>query len=109
MTTPAPERTCAAVGCTNHVPRTHSPGRPPIYCSPACRPSATRTGLTVEIAHPDASNDGRPPERVWTVRLRRGQRTVTIADNLGWPSATALADQLQQLLTSRPNPGGAPR
>jgi hypothetical protein len=35
---------------------------------------------------------------VWTVRLRRGQQVVVIADDLGWPSANALAGQLDDLL-----------
>ena len=110
MTRPAPDRICAAADCTNPVPQTGAPGRPAVYCSAACRPSARRSDVTVEIAHPDTSPDGRPPERIWTVRLRRGQRTVTIADNLGWPSATALADQLEHLLLSRPRQErGAPR
>jgi len=38
-------------------------------------------------------------QRVWTVRLRRGQRVVVIADDLGWPSANALAGELSDLLS----------
>lgn len=93
--------TCAAHGCTNPVIR-QPRGRPAIYCSPACRPSrrTARPRLQVEIGHPDTSPDGRPTDRVWTVQLRRGPRTVTIADNLGWPSAATLADQLHDLITN---------
>ena len=98
--------TCAATGCTNPVPRTSRQGRPAIYCSPACRPPRR---LTVEITHPDTTPDGRAVERVWTVRLRRGRRTVTIAENLGWPSASALAGQLDQLLNRSQQERGAPR
>lgn len=93
-------RTCAAWDC-NNVVSTNAKGRPPIYCSPACRPGRRRTALTVEVGHPEASPDGRPAERVWIVRLRRGSRAVTIADNLGWPSANALATQLNDLLAAR--------
>ena len=98
--------TCARDGCTNPVARTGRQGRPAIYCSPACRPPRH---LTVEVTHPDTSPDGRPADRVWTVRLRRGHHTVTIADNLGWPSATALAGQLDQLINPPRQEPGAPR
>ncbi|MGH9284818.1 MAG: hypothetical protein ACRD0M_03970 [Acidimicrobiales bacterium] len=106
-TAPAPApTTCAAPGCDRPVPRGGT-GRPAIYCSLACRPSYHRPGILVEIDHPDASPDGRPTERVWTVRLRRGQRAVVIADNLGWPSAHALARQLNDVIHPRQHEGGA--
>jgi hypothetical protein len=57
-----------------------------------------RSVLTVEVEHPSATADGRPVERVWTVRLRRGQNVVVIAEALGWPSANALAGQLHDIL-----------
>ena len=97
---------CAAPGCNNVVERAHTPGRPAIYCSVTCRPSHHRTGVAVEVAHPDASPDGRDASRVWAVRLRRGQRVVTVADGLGWPSAAALANDLEALLLSRPRQEG---
>jgi hypothetical protein len=105
------QRTCAADGCDQPVPARTTPGRPFTYCSPDCRPSTKRADrtVTVEIDHPDRSPDGRPAERVWTVRLRRGTHTVTIADNLGWPTATALAHQLEQLLSPSRQRRGAPR
>ena len=94
--------TCARSGCDNPLPA-HRRGRRPIYCAPACRPSQARPGaLSVEVDHPEASPDGRPAERVWTVRLRRAERSVVIADSLGWPSAHALATQLEDLLTPPP-------
>jgi len=89
---------CAATGCANPVPRRRGPGRPALYCSPACRPKPPRSRVAVEVDHPDASPDGRSVERVWTVRLRRGRRVVVIADDLGWPSANALAGALDDLL-----------
>ncbi|MGI8984749.1 MAG: hypothetical protein ACR2HM_09505 [Acidimicrobiales bacterium] len=62
--------------------------------------------VLVEVDHPDASPDGRPPERVWIVRLRRGQQVVVIADDLGWPSAHALAGALGDLLHPGPRQKG---
>lgn len=107
-----PAATCAAPDCEQPVPRTNHTGRPAIYCSPGCRPSHNRTprraGVTVEIEHPDVSPDGRPADRVWTVRLRKGEHRVVIADNLGWPTANALAHQLNDLLNTTPaRTGGA--
>jgi hypothetical protein len=101
----ANQRTCANPDCDNIVPRRQRTGRPAIYCSTSCRPSAQHTAptITVEIGHPDRSPDGRPPQRVWTVRLRRGTHTVTIADNLGWPTAAALAEQLDSLIHGQPS------
>lgn len=97
---PAPVA-CAAPGCANLVPRRRGPGRPAIYCSTVCRPKHRRPGIVVEVDHPDVSPDGRPVERVWSVRLRRGQDVVVIADDLGWPSANALAGDLDDLLRPR--------
>ena len=93
---------CAAADCENPVPRRPGRGRPAIYCSPECRPTRCRPGVVVEVDHPEASPDGRRAQRVWTVRLRRGRRTVVIAEDLGWPSAHALAAQLEDLLGAAP-------
>jgi|BarGraIncu00222A_1022003.scaffolds.fasta_scaffold56289_2 hypothetical protein len=91
--------TCRATGCTNPVVANQR-GRPALYCSPKCRPSYSRSRrLTVEVEHPETCPDGRPPERVWMVRLRRGRRTVVVGEALGWPSAHALAGELNELLT----------
>ena len=95
--TPAPVA-CAAPDCANLVPRRRGPGRPAVYCSKLCRPRPGRRGIVVEVDHPEISPDGRPVQRVWTVRLRRGQQVVVIADDLGWPSANALAGALDDLL-----------
>ena len=103
--TPAPVG-CAAPGCTNPVPRRPGPGRPAIYCSPACRTNRRQPQIQVEIDHPDHSPDGRPVQRVWTVRLRRGQHIVIIANDLGWPTANALAQQLHHLLHPSPQQTG---
>lgn len=102
---------CAAAACTNPVPATGRPGRPAIYCSPSCRPArkpGTRRrppALTVEAV--DTNNDTNPPgrnPRSWTVRLRRGTTTVTVADHLGRFTATALAGDIQHLIAAE---GGA--
>lgn len=98
--TPAPVA-CAAPGCANLVPRRRGPGRPAVYCSIICRPKHRRPGIIVEVDHPETSPDGRPVSRVWSVRLRRGQQVVVIADDLGWPSANALADALEDLFRRR--------
>jgi hypothetical protein len=94
--------TCARPGCENPLPEQHR-GRRAIYCGPGCRPShARRSALCVEVDHPEASPDGRPAERVWTVRLRRASRSVVIAESLGWPSAHALASDLEDLRSPPP-------
>jgi hypothetical protein len=98
--------TCARPNCDNLVTR-NPRGRPTLYCSPGCRPSSAKSSrIAVEVEHPDTCADGRPPERVWTVRLRRGQRVVVIADALGWPSANALARELTDILTGPSRQGG---
>jgi hypothetical protein len=84
---------CAALECTNTVAR-NARGRPRIYCSKKCRPTRSRPRIVVEVDHPEVSHDGRSSERLWTVRLRRGNRSVTVAQGLGWPSAHALAMEL---------------
>ena len=96
---------CVAPGCTNPpAERRHRHGRPPLYCSPACRRRAAR--ITVEVDHDDLND--RPVGRVWHVRLRRRDRTVVIVDGLGRPSADYLADQITRFLlpTRRPRQGG---
>lgn len=108
---PAPEvpSICAREGCDEVVVRKPR-GRPARYCSPSCRPGAPRARrppVFVEVDHPDTSPDGRPAGRVWTVTLRRGPQAVVIADDLGWPSAHALARQLEDLLGPVPRRGGA--
>ena len=101
-----PPVSCAASGCDNPVPRRRGPGRPAVYCSPACRPHPPRSRIAVEVDHPDASPDGRAVARVWSVRLRRGRHVVVIADDLGWPSANALARALDDLLRPGAQPEG---
>ena len=104
--------TCAAPGCDRPVTR-GGPGRPRIYCTPACRPNATRataaTGsLTVHVDHEPVPDDTRPTGRIWKVQLQRAGRTVVIATDLGRPSADHLASQISELLNpSQQAHGGA--
>ena len=93
-------RTCAADGCDNPVPRRPGKiGRPPIYCSPACRPSRARPAVYVEAERADDSDD---PSRGWEVRLRRGEHVVVLQRQLGRFSATALAADVLALLEGSP-------
>jgi hypothetical protein len=88
---------CAAPGCDRDVVRYPGRiGRPPIYCSPACRPTYVRPALTVEVDQ-DA-NEEEQPGRDWAVRLRRGRDTVVVGRGLGRFSATALATELRSLI-----------
>jgi hypothetical protein len=107
-TPPAPVVTCAAPGCANPVHRPRRRGRPPIYCSPACRSRSRRRPtpgpLLVEVDHEPDHPGPRPAGPIWLVRLRRDTRTVTLATGLGRPSAEHLAHQITDLLTT---PGGA--
>lgn len=101
----APAKTCAAPGCTKAVERRHRRGRPPIYCSPACRASshalsAKTSTLVVEVDH-EQTDDARPAGRVWLVRLRRGSRAVTVASELGRPSADHLAAEISTVIAGQ--------
>ena len=94
---------CAAPGCDNPVFRVPGArGRPPIYCSDACRPhpGGRRVRLTVELEQQEA--DGERSGADWTVRLRRGSRVVVVGSGLGRLTAAALADQLRRLLEPAP-------
>ncbi|HUG84034.1 MAG TPA: hypothetical protein VMM13_05690 [Euzebya sp.] len=89
--------TCAAPDCDNPVPRRPGPGRPPIYCTPTCRPSRRHgqpSTITIDLGHDDTATTGTG----WTLTLRRGPREVTIANNLGRFEAILLHNDLQQLL-----------
>lgn len=96
-------KTCAADDCHNPLDTTPGRrGRPPIYCSPACRPSRQRTSrvLLVEVdIGADANDDGNGLN--WLVRLRRGRRGVVVRDGLGRFAAFQLAEQLYNFLTPR--------
>lgn len=85
---------CAAPGCENPVERHPGRvGRPPIYCSPACRPTLAREALTVEVTQDDTED--RQPGRDWNVRLRRGAHTVLIRWELGRFTAESFATELR--------------
>lgn len=97
-------RTCTRPGCGRELVR-RARGRPPLYCSEACRHAAHRRGpaprLIVEVDAEAGDATGRPTGHVWLVRLRRGERTVTVATGLGRPSAEYLARQLRDLIEPR--------
>jgi hypothetical protein len=97
---------CANPACTNPLPPRRR-GRPPIYCTPRCRPSYQRPTLHVDVAHPD-QHQPRPRGHHWTVTLRRGHRAAVIATDLGWASATTLADQIRLVIDPLPT-GTSPR
>ena len=91
---------CAAPGCGKPVPprRPGAIGRPPIYCSIACRPSSKwHAPLTVDVEdEAQGTTGGRGHD--WTVRLRRGRRSVVVVRGLGWLSANTLAADLRRFL-----------
>ena len=113
------DRVCATPGCHNPVAARHgTTGRPPIYCSRACRlalrvarrrpqpepitaqpPETTSSDrddeITVEIGQ---DPDNPTPMRAWTVTIHRGHHAVTVGHGLGRFAATALTGDLQQLL-----------
>ena len=101
--------TCAAAGCDKPIIRDAGPGRSRIYCSAACRPGGKRRSagrVAVEVDHEPTPDQGRPTGRIWLVRLRRSGHTVTIASELGRPSADHLADQIDGLLNPRRRAAG---
>ncbi|MGH9066999.1 MAG: CGNR zinc finger domain-containing protein [Acidimicrobiales bacterium] len=100
-----PTRTCAAPGC-DQVLAESTTGRQARYCSPACRVRAHRqrnaARVLVEVDHGSASSRGRPPDRAFMVRLRRGERSVIVAIGLRRSAAEHLAGQLSDLLGPMP-------
>jgi hypothetical protein len=124
------DRVCATPGCDNPVADRHgTTGRPPIYCSRACRlalrvarrrPQTRHTAEPAEITigtHNDdkitieigQDPDDPTPMRSWTVTIRRGQHAVTVSHGLGRFAATALTGDLQQLFNpNTQQDGGRP-
>ncbi|MGH9045904.1 MAG: hypothetical protein ACRDVW_01160 [Acidimicrobiales bacterium] len=103
---------CAAPGCEQLVERRPGArGRPRIYCSASCRPTA-RPGaahpITVEVEQDEPTDDGAGNGRTWVVRLRRAEHAVVIGHGLGRFSATALSDELRRLLDPSARQGGDP-
>lgn len=52
----------------------------------------------MEVDFGSATSRGRPPERAWMVRLRRGERSVIVAIGLRRPAAERLAAGIAELL-----------
>ena len=104
---------CTRPGCGRELVR-RARGRPPLYCSAACRHATHRKGpaprLVVEVDAEAGDATVRPTGHVWLVRLRRGERSVEVATGLGRPSAEYLARQLRDLIEPQPlAEGGAMR
>jgi len=102
------ETRCAGPGCTAILTR-QARGRPPIYCSPACRNAAHRKHraqveqpLLVDVDHGSTSSKNRPSGRVWMIRLRRGNRSVILTTGLGRASADTLPDQIRAVINPTP-------
>jgi hypothetical protein len=98
------EPTCEGPGCAQAL-EPATTGRPARFCSPACRARSHRAAqraraepVSVEVDFGSASSRGRPPERAWMVRLRRGQRSVIVTIGLTRAAAERLAAQLTDLL-----------
>ena len=53
---------------------------------------------TAEVDFGSASSRGRPPERAWMVRLRRGDRSVIVAIGLYRGGADRLAERINDIL-----------
>jgi len=123
---------CATPGCHNPVAaRRGTTGRPPSYCSKACR-LALRVArrrpkpghITAQPAEITIATDGDndeivveigqnpddpTPMRSWTVTIRRGPHAVTVGRGLGRFAATALTGDLQQLFNpNTQHDGGRP-
>ena len=119
---------CATPGCHNPVAARHgTTGRPPIYCSKACRlalrvarrrarpeptaqePTEISTGsddadqITVETGQ---DPDDPTPMRSWTVTIHRGPNAVTVGRGLGRFAANALTEDLRRLLHNPNQQGG---
>ena len=54
--------------------------------------------ITVEIDTGSASARGRPPDRIWLVRLRRANRAVITTIGLSRTGAERLAEQITDIL-----------
>ncbi len=91
---------CAAPGCDNHVVRVPGRvGRPPLYCSPQCRPTRASAGAVVGVEVEAVEHDGTGDrDRSWRVRLRMGSHAVVLGDDYGRISAIVLAGELRTLL-----------
>ncbi|MGH7744636.1 MAG: hypothetical protein ACREQ5_07450 [Candidatus Dormibacteria bacterium] len=58
----------------------------------------TTRPVTVEVDMGSASSRGRPPDRAWLVRLRRGHRSVVVTIGLSRVAAEHLADHIAEIL-----------
>jgi hypothetical protein len=61
-------------------------------------PDATPTPITVEVDRGSASSWGRPPGRVWLIRLRRADQSVVVAIGLSRTGAEHLAAHITDVI-----------
>ncbi len=54
--------------------------------------------VTVEIDTGSSSARGRPPERIWLIRIRRGERSVITTIGLSRSGAEHLAEHISVVL-----------
>ena len=60
--------------------------------------------VTVEIDTGSASTRGRPPDQIWLVRLRRGDRSTITTIGLTRTSAEHLAERITDILANPEEP-----
>jgi hypothetical protein len=61
--------------------------------------------VEIDIDTGSASARGRPPDRIWLVRPRRGERSIITTIGLSHTNAEHLAEQITDLL-AEPEKGG---
>ncbi|GAC1539047.1 MAG: hypothetical protein NVS3B12_24870 [Acidimicrobiales bacterium] len=54
--------------------------------------------LTVEVDIGSSSSRGRPPDRTWMVRLRRGDRSLIVTIGLDRSAADSLAKRITEII-----------
>ena len=70
----------------------------PARFAPGNAPTPSSDVVTVEVDRGSASTRGRPPERTWLIRLRRGDHSVIVTIGLGQGVAEYLADHTAGVL-----------
>jgi hypothetical protein len=99
-----PAACCAEPGCINPLSQ-HDTGRPPIFCSPACRSRAHRRRhrhhpVSVEVQLGSTSSKNQTQGRVWMVCLRRGNDSLIVAIGMSRRDAERLAERMTDMVSS---------
>lgn len=97
---------CAGPDCDTPLTNPAAAGRPARFCSSACRTRSYRQArrdttaepLVAEVDTGSATSRGRPPDRAWMVRIRRGDRWVIVAFGLRRAHAERIAGQITELI-----------